>query len=56
MGSEEADFFAEERPDAGEVGDVNSDGAFARVPEHVGCVVHVFEVKIFGKDRSNDLA
>lgn len=55
VSSEEANFFAEERPDTREIGDVDGDGAFARVPEHVGRVVDVFEVKVFCKDCGNDL-
>ena len=55
VGSEEADFFAEERPDTREVGNVDGDRAFAYVPEHVGCIVDVFKVKVFCKDCGNDL-
>jgi hypothetical protein len=47
--------FAEEGPYAGEVGDVDGDGGFARVPEHVGRGVHVGEVVVFGKGGGENL-
>jgi hypothetical protein len=47
--------FAKKRPDAGEVGDVDSDRGFAGVPEHVGCCIDVGEVVDFCKNCGDDL-
>jgi hypothetical protein len=51
----EADVFTEQRPDAGKVGDVDCYRTFARVPEHIRCVVDVFEVKVLCEDSGDDL-
>lgn len=47
MASKEFDMFAEQRPYTGEVCDVDCDGGFARVPEHVDGRVNVLEVEDF---------
>jgi hypothetical protein len=48
LAPEELYVFAEEGPYAGEVGDVDSDGGFAGVPEHVDGRIDVLEIVYFG--------
>lgn len=55
MVPQEANVFAEEWPDTGEIGDVDGYGGFADVPEHVDCAVDVAQVVDFCKNRCDDL-
>jgi hypothetical protein len=47
--------FAKEGPDAGEVGDVDCDGGFACVPEHVRGGVDIAEIIDFGEYSGDNL-
>lgn len=55
MVAEEADMFAQQGPDAGEVRDIDGDGGFAGVPEHVSCCIDVGEIVDFCEDGGDDL-
>lgn len=48
-------MFAHQWPDTGEVGDVDGDGGFSCVPEHVGSIVYVGQVVDLCKDGGDDL-
>jgi hypothetical protein len=53
--AQEANVFAKQGPDAGEVGDVDCDGSFACVPEHVGGGVDIAEIVNLGEDSGDNL-
>lgn len=55
MVAQKAYVFAQQRPDTGKVGYIDSDRGLSSIPEHVGCVVDVGEVVNFGQDGSDDL-